>query len=251
MTQPSETPILDRNVPDRTSNGKGGLTIEGLVAGYGGGIVIDGLSLSVEAGEIVSLLGRNGVGKTTLLRTIMGLIRPNAGMIHFEDMRIDGREPFEVARAGIGFVPQGREIFTDLTVDENLILGNLKAANADEIYALFPALAQRRNHTSGRLSGGLQQQLAIGRALMGRPKLLLLDEPSEGIQPSVVDDILMTLRSIVRERQMSLILVEQNVDITLALSDRIDFIDQGRVVASETAAALKADATLIDRHMTL
>jgi urea ABC transporter ATP-binding protein UrtE len=228
-----------------------GLTIETLVAGYGGGIVIDGLSLSVATGEIVSLLGRNGVGKTTLLRTIMGLIRPTAGSIHFGGIRIDGREPFEVARAGIGFVPQGREIFTDLTVEENLILGNLRAASTDEIYALFPALAQRRNATSGRLSGGQQQQLAIGRALMGRPRLLLLDEPSEGIQPSVVDDILMTLRRIVRERHMSLILVEQNVDIALALSDRIDFIDQGRVAASEMAAALKANATLIDRHMTL
>jgi urea ABC transporter ATP-binding protein UrtE len=225
--------------------------IEMLVAGYGGGIVIDGLSLSVAAGEIVSLLGRNGVGKTTLLRTIMGLIRPNGGAIYFEGVRIDGREPFEVARAGIGFVPQGREIFADLTVEENLILGNLKATSVDEIYASFPVLAQRRYSTSGRLSGGQQQQLAIGRALMGRPKLLLLDEPSEGIQPSVVDEILMTLRRIVRERHMSLMLVEQNVDIALALSDRIDFVDQGRVVASETAVALKANATLIDRHMTL
>ena len=118
-----------------------GLAVEGLVAGYGGGIVLDGFSFAVGAGEAVALLGRNGVGKTTLLRTIMGLNRPTAGRIHFAGRRIDGREPFEIARAGIGYVPQGREIFGELTVEENLLLGDLKAPKADEIYAIFPALA--------------------------------------------------------------------------------------------------------------
>jgi urea ABC transporter ATP-binding protein UrtE len=228
-----------------------GLVIADLAAGYGGGIVIEGLSLAVGNGEVVALLGRNGVGKTTLLRTIMGLIRPHAGTIHFAGRRMDGRAPFEIARCGIGFVPQGREIFAELTVEENLILGNLKLPNAEAIYALFPALAERRRVMGGRLSGGHQQQLAIGRALMGQPQLLLLDEPSEGVQPSVVGEIMAILESIARQRQMSLVLVEQNIDLALALADRIDFIDQGHVVASEPVAALRSNPSLIDRYMTL
>jgi urea ABC transporter ATP-binding protein UrtE len=236
---------------DRAKGGGDGLVIAGLAAGYGGGIVIDGLSLAVGVGEAVALLGRNGVGKTTLLRTIMGLIRPHAGTIHFAGRRIDGRAPFEIARNGIGYVPQGREVFAELTVEENLILGNLKAPNTDEIYAFFPALAERRRAVSGRLSGGQQQQLAIGRALMGQPQLLLLDEPSDGIQPSVVREITMVLERIVRLRNMSLVLVEQNIDIALALSDRIDFVDQGQIVASKPAAALRANPNLIEQYMTL
>jgi urea ABC transporter ATP-binding protein UrtE len=229
----------------------GGLTIEGLVAGYGGGVVLDGLSLSVADGEAVAILGRNGAGKTTLLRTVMGLNRPKAGAIRFGAKRIDGREPFEIARAGIGYVPQGREVFADLTVEENLILGDLKAADADDIYTVFPALAEKRKTQGGRLSGGQQQQLAIGRALMGRPRLLLLDEPSEGIQPSIVAELVEILGRIVRERKMGLILVEQNIDMAIALATRIDLMDQGQVVASDTAAALKANPRLIEEHMAL
>jgi urea transport system ATP-binding protein len=238
--------MAERGVRDDAS-----LVISGLTAGYGDGIVIDGLSLVVGRGEVVALLGRNGVGKTTLLRTIMGLIRPHAGTIHFAGQRIDHREPFAIARIGIGYVPQGREIFADLTVEENLLLGDLKAGNADEIYAIFPALAELRRVLGNRLSGGQQQQLAIGRALMGRPQLLLLDEPSEGIQPSVVHDIMAVLKGIVRSRNMSLVLVEQNVDIALALSDRIDFVDLGQVVASQSGATLRAYPKLIEQHMTL
>jgi urea ABC transporter ATP-binding protein UrtE len=231
--------------------GHGGLTIDGLVAGYGGGVVLDGLSLAVGDGEAVAILGRNGAGKTTLLRTIMGLNRPKAGSIRFGDRRIDGREPFEIARAGIGYVPQGREVFADLTVEENLILGDLKAADADEIYGIFPALAEKRRTQGGRLSGGQQQQLAIGRALMGKPRLLLLDEPSEGIQPSIVAELIDILGGIVRERKMGLILVEQNIDMAIALATRIDLMDHGQVVASDTAAALKANPRLIEDHMAL
>ena len=229
----------------------GGLMIEGLVAGYGGGVVLDNLSLAVAAGESVALLGRNGVGKTTLLRTIMGLNQPKRGTICFAGRRIDNREPFEIARAGLGYVPQGREIFQELTVEENLLLGNLNAANADEVYSIFPALAEKRRTQGGRLSGGQQQQLAVGRALMGRPKLLLLDEPSEGIQPSVVSELSAILLRIIRESGMGLVLVEQNIEMALSLANRVDFVDSGRIVASHKVEALRANPALIEEHMSL
>ncbi len=229
----------------------GGLMVEGLVVGYGGGIVLDNLSFAVAPGESVALLGRNGVGKTTLLRTIMGLILPKRGTISFAGMRINDREPFEIARAGLGYVPQGREIFQELTVEENLLLGNLAAANADEVYSIFPALAEKRWTQGGRLSGGQQQQLAVGRALMGRPKLLLLDEPSEGIQPSVVSELSAILLRIVRESGMGLVLVEQNIEMALGLANRVDFIDTGRMVASYKVEALRADPMLIEERMSL
>lgn len=228
-----------------------GLRIDGLVAGYGGGIVIDTLSFAVAQGETVALLGRNGAGKTTLLRTIMGLNRPKAGTIRFAGKRIDNREPFEVARAGIGYVPQGREIFQELTVEENLFLGNLGAAGADEIYAIFPALAEKRRTPGGRLSGGQQQQLAIGRALMAKPRLLLLDEPSEGIQPSIVGEIAAILRRIAQESGMAMVLVEQNIDMALSLASRADFLDNGRIAASESAASLRRDPERIEKYMAL
>jgi branched-chain amino acid transport system ATP-binding protein/urea transport system ATP-binding protein len=228
-----------------------GLIIEDLVAGYGSGVVLDSLSLAVAPGESVALLGRNGVGKTTLLRTIMGLNKPKRGTISFAGKRIDKCEPFEIARAGLGYVPQGREIFHELTVEENLLLGNLSAANANEIYTMFPALDPKRRTQGGRLSGGQQQQLAIGRALMGRPKLLLLDEPSEGIQPSVVSEISAILLRIVRDSGMSLVLVEQNIDMALSLAGRVDFFDSGRIVSSHKVEALRANPVLIEDHMSL
>lgn len=228
-----------------------GLQVEGLVSGYGGGIVIDNLSLAVARGETVALLGRNGAGKTTLLRTIMGLRPARHGTIRFAGERIDRREPFEIARLGIGYVPQGREIFPDLTVEENLLLGDLKAAAADHIYAIFPALAEKRRTPGGGLSGGQQQQLAIGRALMAKPRLLLLDEPSEGIQPSVVGEIAAILQRIARESGMAMVLVEQNIEMALGLASRADLIDNGRIIASERVETLRADPRIIEKHMAL
>ena len=231
--------------------GAEGLRIEGLVSGYGGGVVIDHLSFAVAPGETVALLGRNGVGKTTLLRSIMGLRRPRQGTITFAGERIERREPFQIARLGVGYVPQGREIFPDLTVEENLFLGDLSASSADEVYGFFPALAEKRRSQGGGLSGGQQQQLAIGRALMARPRLLLLDEPSEGIQPSIVGEIAAILRRIAEERNMAMVLVEQNIEMALSLASRADLIDNGRIVASERVETLRADPKVLERHMAL
>ena len=219
-----------------------GLVVSDLVAGYGGGVVLEGLSLQVPAGQSVALLGRNGVGKTTLLKTVMGLIRPKSGTIAFNGHRLDRHEPFEVARAGIGYVPQGREVFADLTVEENLLLGDLKAANADAVYALFPALAEKRRSAGGRLSGGQQQQLAIGRALIRRPALLLLDEPTEGIQPSIVQEIEELIARLRDRRDVGILLVEQFLDFALGVADYCYVMEKGAIVLEGPASDLDDEA---------
>ncbi len=229
----------------------GSLVLTDLVVGYGLGVVLEEVSLTVEAGERVALVGRNGAGKTTLLKTIMGLLRARSGSIAFAGEPIASLAPFEVARRGIGYVPQGREVFTDLTVEENLLLGNLKAHDAQEAYDIFPALAGMRGQQAGRLSGGQQQQLAIARALMGHPKLLLLDEPSEGIQPSIVLEIATILDRIAMRRGMGLILVEQNIEMALSIASRVVFIEHGRIVGSETVEVLRAHPDLIDSRLSI
>lgn len=227
------------------------LELSGVLAGYGGGTVLHGLDLAVGPGEAVSVLGRNGVGKTTMMRTVMGLLRPRAGSIRFAGVRIDGRPPFAVSRAGIAYVPQGREVFGDLTVEENLILGDLGARSAERAYAVFPGLAARRREIAGRLSGGQQQQLAIGRALMARPRLLLLDEPSEGLQPSAVLEIADALAAVAAAEQMALLLVEQNIDLAVRLTTRAVFVDRGRIVGEEAVADLQAHPSRLDAHLVL
>lgn len=227
------------------------LELSGVFAGYGGGTVLHGLDLAVAPGECVAVLGRNGVGKTTLLKTVMGLIRPYAGEIRFAAGRIDGLPPFRIARSGIAYVPQGREVFADLTVEENLILGDLRAVDAESAYDLFPALAERRGEAAGRLSGGQQQQLAIARALMARPALLLLDEPSEGVQPSVVLELADVLADVAAAERMAMVLVEQNIDLAVRLATRVAFMDRGRVVAEEPADDLRADPSRLDAHLVL
>src|SRR5437879_4342892 len=190
------------------------LRIRGLVAGYeDAGSVLEGIDLEVAAGESVALMGRNGMGKTTLLRAIMGLLRPTAGEVVLDGVALTGRPPFEISHAGIAYVPQGREIFRDFTVEENLRLGllgkhGMATRVPDAIYARFPILAERRWQRAETMSGGEQQQLAIARAVVGRPRLLLLDEPSEGIQPSLVESIATTVSAISREDGTSVLLVE-------------------------------------------
>ena len=228
-----------------------GLVAENIVAGYGEGVVIDGLSLSVAPGEAVAVLGRNGVGKTTLLKTLMGLVRLRSGTIRYRGERIDRLATFEVARRGIRYVPQGREIFGDQTVEENLLLGDLYAGETDEVYAIFPALAEKRDEAAGALSGGQQQQLAIGRALMAKPSLLLLDEPSDGIQPSLVAELTTVIKAITAERGMALVLVEQNIEMALSLCSRAVFIDHGHALAGETSETLRRDPALIEAHLAI
>ena len=227
------------------------LEINSLTAGYGGGTVLDGLSLTVAEAEVVAVLGRNGAGKTTLLLTIMGLIRPQRGEIHFNGERIDGRQSFEIARRGVTIVPQGREVFADLSVEENLRLGALRGGALDEAFGLFPTLATFRDVAAGQLSGGQQQQLAIARALLTNPKLLLLDEPSEGIQPSIVQDIARVIGDVARRKKIAIILVEQNVDLALSLASRALILDDGILERDIAAEDFRRDPGLVERHMVI
>jgi len=232
------------------------LDVRGLESGYGGSRVLRGIDLAVAEGESVALLGRNGMGKTTLLKTLVGLLPATKGEIHFAGRRLDGRRPEQIARAGIAFVPQGREIFADLSVEENLLLGamgrgGLGAAVPQAIYARFPILAERRHQRGGTLSGGQQQQLAIGRALAGKPRLLLLDEPSEGLQPSIVIEVAEALKREAAEEGLTLITVEQNVDLALRVATRCLFIENGGIVAEASSAELRRNPAILHRHLAI
>ena len=210
------------------------LAVRNLRAGYGRTPVLQGIDLSIAKGEIVSLIGRNGVGKTTTLRCLMGQLPATGGTIEFVGADITRLSPDARARSGIGFVPQGREVFPRLTVAENLQVGRLVGGPGrkldEQVLSYFPRLQERLKQLAGTLSGGEQQQLAIGRALIGNPALMLLDEPSEGIQPSVVQAICETLRQVRDELGTTIVFVEQNLDTILTLSERSYVIEKGRVV---------------------
>jgi urea ABC transporter ATP-binding protein UrtE len=233
------------------------LTVEGLIAGYhAGSEVLRGLRLDLGEGETVALMGRNGMGKTTLLRAIMGHIPISAGKIRFLGRELVGLKPFEISNLGVAYVPQGREIFADFTVEENLLLGvlgkpGLPARVPDRVHQWFPILKERRRQKAGTMSGGEQQQLAIARALIGRPRLLLLDEPSEGIQPSIVHGLATTLGQIAAEERIAILLVEQNVDLVLRLARRCLFIENGRLVDQAEPARLRADPSLLQRYLSV
>jgi urea transport system ATP-binding protein len=222
------------------------LEIRGLNQFYGGSHTLRGIDLSVPAGTCTALLGRNGVGKTTLLRCLMGLLPARSGRIAFEGADIARLTAYQRARLGIGYVPQGREIFPRLTVAENLAVGEAAAGSGrpltsrDELEALFPALRTMQRRRGGDLSGGQQQQLAIARALVARPKLLLLDEPTEGIQPSIVKDIERVLR-VLLERGMTILLVEQYVDFAKSLAQQYAILSRGQVVDRGEVANLDTD----------
>ena len=215
------------------------LELAGVASGYGPTRIVDGVDLVVPAGSGLALLGRNGAGKTTLIRTVAGRIGLQAGT-----MRLDGRDigalPASArCRAGIGLVPQERQIFTTLTVEENLRVADLRRHwTVDAVYALFPRLAARRRNGGGQLSGGEQQMLAIGRALMGSPTCLLLDEPFEGLAPVIVDMLLDALQTLRREGGMSLIVVEQHARLALELADHAVVLERGRVRMAGTRADL-------------
>ncbi|MFC3204896.1 urea ABC transporter ATP-binding subunit UrtE [Aquamicrobium soli] len=220
------------------------LDVKGLRGGYGGKPVLQGIDLSVSKGEIVAVIGRNGVGKTTLMKALIGLVESTAGTIRLGSAELTGLAPFHRARLGVGYVPQGRDVFPRLSVRENLQVGEsmrerISADVYKRIYSLFPILKERTRQQAGTLSGGQQQQLAIGRVLVGSPKLLLLDEPSEGIQPSIVQDIGRIITQLNRESGMTIMFVEQNLDMIKALAQRCYVMDKGRIVAHVTPQELE------------
>jgi urea transport system ATP-binding protein len=219
------------------------LTISQLEASIGGSRILRGVNLEIPDKSVMCLMGRNGVGKTTTLRSITGVIKPNAGSIVLDGQEITGLPSEARARLGIGYVPQGRDIFPHLTVEENLKIGAIAQRkkmneNLDRIFELFPIIKEFLPRKGGMLSGGQQQQLAIARALLTDPKLLILDEPTEGIQPNVIDQIGDTIRLLRNEGKMSILLVEQYLDFAKELGDRFAIMDRGAVVAAGPIAEL-------------
>jgi branched-chain amino acid transport system ATP-binding protein len=232
------------------------LTLDGVHTYYAKSHILHGVSLEVRPGEVVGLLGRNGVGKSTTLKTIMGIVRPSSGRIVFDGRDIAGLPPYRLARVGIGYVPEDRRIFRLLSVLENLRTGldrpevtaTRRQALLDKMYESFPILAERRNQAGGTLSGGEQQMLAIARAMMLEPRIILLDEPTEGLMPRMVAQI-REIIDVLHKDGVAILLVEQNVPLTLDVSDRVYIMEKGTVRHHGPAAALRADATVIHQYL--
>ena len=232
------------------------LSVRGLEAGYGGSQVLFGVDLDVGYGEVVSLLGRNGMGKTTTVLSIMGLLPARAGEIRFAGRPLTRQPPFRIAQAGIGLVPEGRQVFPTLTVEENLIAtasnrgGQAAPWTLERVYAFFPRLAERRRNYGDEISGGEQQMLAIGRALMTNPKLLLLDEATEGLAPLTRQEIWKRLAQLKRDG-LAILIIDKTVEALLRLSDRHVILEKGRIVWSGTSRALAADPVTRDRYLSV
>ncbi|MFB6107288.1 MAG: ABC transporter ATP-binding protein [Haloplanus sp.] len=229
------------------------LDIDSLSVSYGETRIIDDLSLNCRDDEILAVLGRNGMGKTTLLRSIAGVLEPDSGSIAFRGEDVTDLPSHERARRGITLIPQGREIFPDLTVEENLQMGAFAAAgrdplDRDRVYEYFPVLEERLKQKGGTLSGGQQQMLAIARGLVTNPELILLDEPSEGIQPSIVDQIGDIIPEIHRNEDVPVVLVEQNIELVFSVADRGYIIENGRIVEEGDVEDLR-DEDLIRKHI--
>jgi urea transport system ATP-binding protein len=228
------------------------LRLRDLTAGYGQSTILRGVSLDLAPGSVTCLLGRNGVGKTTLLKSIVGLLPVRRGQVLFDELDLTGASTAARARAGIGYVPQGRGIFPHLTVLENLLMGfETHRSNGpealDEVYQLFPVLQSMGARAAGRLSGGQQQQLALARALVGRPRVLLLDEPTEGIQPSVIWEIERAIEQLRSRSDLSILLVEQFVEFAIDLADAYYLMDRGTIVANGPAADLTEE--VVRQHL--
>jgi branched-chain amino acid transport system ATP-binding protein len=226
------------------------LAIEKLCAGYGEAVVLSDVSLSLREGEAIALLGRNGMGKTTLINTIVGVTQYLSGKIALEGADITRLRPDQRAHIGVGWVPQERNIFKSLTVQENLTaVAQPGPWTVDKVYTMFPRLSERRQNMGNQLSGGEQQMLAVGRALVLNPKVMLLDEPLEGLAPIIVDELLAALRRIIRDEGMSAILVEQNAKKILPVTDRAIILERGCVVHAADSAALAGDRAALETHL--
>jgi len=229
------------------------LMVRGVDAYYGDSHVLHGIGFALQAGRLLGLLGRNGAGKTTCMATIMGFLRPRRGAIDLFGEPVAGLAPETIARRGICLVPQGRRVFRSLTVRENLMVAaqtrqSGSAWTADRVFALFPRLKERHAQDAGSLSGGEQQMLAIGRALMGNPRVLLMDEPSEGLAPQIVQEVGRTIAQLKAEG-LSIVLVEQNIKLTLDLADDVVIVNTGVVVFSGTAAETRTNDKVIAQHL--
>lgn len=232
------------------------LKIKELKASYGGSLVLQGVDLEVSEGHIVALMGRNGVGKTTLLKSMMGLVAASAGHVFLDGKDIVGLPPHKISNLGISYVPQGKGIFQSFSVYENLRLGILKYNRKDriipkEVFEYFPILEKRKSQRAGSFSGGEQQMLAIARALVSNPKILLLDEPTEGIQPLIVEEIGRILVKINKEKGVTIFIVEQNVDLILEIAQECFFMEKGRITDSCEKDHLLEDDSLITKYLAL
>jgi branched-chain amino acid transport system ATP-binding protein len=226
------------------------LAVEHLQAGYGAAIVLGDVSLRVPEGQSLALLGRNGMGKTTLLNSIIGVTRRRGGVIRLGGVDITKLRPEQRAAAGIGWVPQERNIFRSLTVEENMTaVARPGKWDVARVYTLFPRLKERRANLGNQLSGGEQQMLAVGRALVLNPRLMLLDEPTEGLAPIIVQELMAALARIVREEGLSTIIVEQHAQKVLGVTDQAVILERGAVVYAGTAQALRADAAILEHHL--
>jgi branched-chain amino acid transport system ATP-binding protein len=229
------------------------LELRGVQCAYGRSRILFGIDLAVSAGELVTIVGRNGMGKTTTVRCIVGLLPLTAGRVTFDGQRIDREPSYRICRAGIALVPEGRQIFPNLTVRENLICNGVARAGRwtlQRVLALFPRLAERIDQGGNKLSGGEQQMLAIGRALMTNPRLLIMDEATEGLAPLVREEIWGCIESLKRERQ-AILLIDKNLERVLEIADRHYVIEKGRVVWSGSSAAFRADASVAQRYLEL
>ena len=223
------------------------LLFDGVVAGYGDAVVLDGLSFRLGAGESLAVLGRNGVGKSTLLETLMGNTRVRSGTMVWQGREITRMPAYRRARAGLGWVPQEREVFPSLTVQENLeVVARKGAWTRDRVYLMFPRLAERRSNFGDQLSGGEQQMLAIGRALMTNPCMLLLDEPTEGLAPLVAQELGAAIRRLCKDEGMAAIVVEQHPEVALEMSQKVIVLERGRVVHEGASDELAADPRLLE-----
>ncbi len=232
------------------------LEVSGLDAYYGRAHILQGVGFSVVRGEVLALMGRNGAGKSTTMKALMGLAPPARGAVSFEGRRIEGREPFEIARLGIGYVPEERRVFSELTVMENLAVGQRPPREGvphwtpERLFALFPNLGRMRDRPGGAMSGGEQQMLTIARTLMGNPKLVLLDEPSEGLAPVIVEEMARTILALKGEG-LSILLSEQNLHFAGQVADRAAIIEKGIIRFTGTMDALKSDETVRTQYLSV